>query len=85
MRHFLRLPGCVMMGRDSKEKHPLQIWSSLGPGIMVSLAGWDEQKYVGTVETRTGNGLIIWIRTDLNERKMFHFHEVKTVYIIDDS
>lgn len=74
-----------MMERDSGKNHPLQIWTSLKPGNIVSIAGSDKQKYVGTVETGTGDGLIIWIRTDLNERKMFHFHEVKTVRVIDNS
>lgn len=74
-----------MMERDSREKHPLQIWTSLRPGNIVSIAGSDKQKYVGTVETGTEDGLIIWIRTDLNERKMFHFHEVNTVRVIDNS
>lgn len=67
------------------ENHPLQIWSSLRPGNVVYVAGFDKKKYVGTIETRTEDGLIIWIRTDLNERKMFHFHEINTLRIVDNS
>ena len=66
------------------EGRPLQIWTSLSPGNFVSLASSDKQKYVGTVETGTEDGLIIWIRTDLNERKMFHFPEVESVHLIDN-
>lgn len=62
----------AILNRASGEKHPLQIWTSLSPGDIVSLSG-PEQKLVGTVETGTNDGLIIWVRNDLNERKMFHF------------
>lgn len=75
----------AMMDRVPGKKHPLQIWTSLRPGDIVSFAGSDKQKYVGTVEAGTGDGLIIWIRIDLNERKMFHLHEVNTVRVIDNS
>ena len=73
-----------MIEDGSKEKHPLQIWTSLRPGDTVAITGPDRQKYQGTVETGTEDGLVIWIRTNLNERKMFHFHHVNTVQIIDN-
>lgn len=74
-----------MMDRAPGENHPLQTWTGLRPGDIVSVAGSDNQKYVGTVETGTEDRLIIWVRNDLNERKMFHFHQVNTVGIIDNS
>jgi uncharacterized protein YijF (DUF1287 family) len=63
-------------------KHPLLTWSSLGPGDVVSLRVFGNRDYVGTVEDRSEDGLIIWIRDGLNERKLFHFHDCQLVTII---
>ena len=67
---------------DEAEKHPLSIWTGLAPGDVVSLHGTDTQDHVGTVETKTSDGLIIWIRTELNERKLFHFRECQSVRVV---
>lgn len=67
---------------EEAEKHPLLIWTGLAPGDVVSLQGTDNQDYVGTVETRTNDGLIIWIRDGLNGRKMVHFRECRSVRVI---
>lgn len=74
--------GLAKMNRFSGEKHRLLIWISLSPGDVVSLGGPHMQKHVGTVETGTNDGLIIWLRSSLNERKMFHFHECNSIQVI---
>lgn len=67
---------------EGVEKHPLVIWTSLNPGDLVSLRGLDIRDFVGTVESRTSDGLIIWIRDDLNERRLFHFRECQSIRVI---
>lgn len=37
---------------------------------------------VGSVETKTSDGLIIWIRDDLNDRRAFHFHDCEAVQLL---
>ena len=48
---------------EEAEKQAFSIWTSLAPGDVVSLRRTDTRHYVGTVETKTSDGLIIWIRT----------------------
>lgn len=67
---------------EGTEMHPLSMWTSLGPGDVVYLRGPGIQDFVGTVESRTRDGLIIWIRDDLNERRAFHFRECESVGVI---
>lgn len=67
---------------EGVEKHPLLIWTSLSPGDVVSLQGLDTSCCVGTVESRSSDGLTIWIKDDLNERKLFHFHECRSVLLM---
>jgi hypothetical protein len=54
-------------------EHLLAIWTSLTPGNIVSIRGLDPRDHVGTVESKTRDGPIIWVRDDLNERRLFHF------------
>lgn len=61
------------------EKHPLLIWTNLSPGDVVTLRGHNAQDYVGTVESKTKDGLIIWIRDNLNEGRLFHYRDVETI------
>lgn len=68
--------------RDDNGKHPLLIWTGLDAGDVVSLRTLGNRQYVGTVEQRTKDGLIIWIRDDLNERKLFHFRDCQSVVLI---
>jgi hypothetical protein len=67
---------------EEVEKHPLVIWTSLSPGDVVSLRGHGTEGCVGTVESRTSDGLIIWIRDGLNERRLFHFRECQSIRVI---
>ena len=71
------------MNHEAGEKHPLLIWMSLRPGDTVALEGPNMQIHEGTVETRTKDGEIIWLRTELNERKMFHICDCKSVKVIE--
>lgn len=68
--------------RKESGKHPLLIWTGLDPGDMVSMRALGNRCYVGTVEQRTKDGLMIWIRDDLNERKLFHFRDCQCVVLI---
>lgn len=68
--------------RDEAGKHPLLIWTGLDPGDVVSMRALGNRGYVGTVEHRTKNGLMIWIRDELNERKLFHFRDCQSVVLI---
>lgn len=78
-RHLAREP------HEREGGHPLLIWTSLAPGDVVSLRGPGNQVYIGTVESRTIDGLIIWMRDDLNDRKAFHFREFQSVRVIKAS
>lgn len=65
------------------EKHPLSVWTSLAPGDVVSLRRTDTQTtHVGTVETKTSDGLVIIIRDELNVRRLFHFRDCQSVRVI---
>lgn len=66
------------------QEHPLQIWTSLCPGDVVVLR-LSENEHIGTIETKTSDGLIIWIRDTLNDRKLFHFRECKSVQVINQT
>lgn len=68
--------------RDDADKHPLLIWTGLEPGDVVSVQALGNRGCVGTVEERTKDGLIIWIRDDLNERRLFHFRDCRSVALI---
>ncbi|GAA5197280.1 hypothetical protein GCM10023346_31560 [Arthrobacter gyeryongensis] len=63
-------------------KHPLSIWTTLAPGDVASFHLAMTGECVGTVETRTSDGLIIWVRDDLNERRLFHFHDCQSVRLL---
>lgn len=67
---------------EEAEKHPLSIWTGLTPGDIISVLGADTQSHVRTVETKTSDGLIIWIRDSQNEGKLFHFRECRTLRVI---
>lgn len=80
-----RRPGATKkLNSDLTKKHPLLVWASLRPGDTIVLRGSNSQHHVGTVVAGTNDGLIVWIRTDLNERKMFHFHDCESVSVIQD-
>lgn len=64
------------------EKHPLSIWTGLTPGDVVSLRVHQSGDFVGTVECVASEGLIIWVRDNLNERRLFHFHDCQSVRLL---
>jgi hypothetical protein len=68
--------------QEGVEKHALLIWTALAPGDVVSIGVPKAGDCVGTVESRTSDGLIIWIRDDLNERRLFHFHDCQSVRLL---
>lgn len=65
--------------RDDNAKHPLLIWTELDSEDVVSVRTLGNRDYVGTVEEKTKDGLIIWIRDDLNERRLLHFRDCLSV------
>jgi hypothetical protein len=64
------------------EKHHLLIWTSLARGDVVSLQGNNAQTYGGIIESKTSDGLIIWIRDELNDRKLVHVRDCRSVHVI---
>lgn len=69
-------------GHEEAEKHPLLIWTGISPGDVVSLRVSGNREYVGTMESGTSDGLIMWIRDDLNERRLFHFRDCQSIRLI---
>lgn len=67
---------------DELEKHPLLIWTGLAPGDIVSLRANNAQSYVGMVESKTNDGLVIWMRDEINERRLFHFQDCRSVQML---
>lgn len=67
---------------NDNAKHPLLIWTELDSGDVVSLRTLGNRDYVGTVEQKTKDGLMVWIRDDLNERRLFHFRDCLSVTLI---
>lgn len=67
---------------EGAQKHPLVIWASLSPGDVVSLRGLGTRDWVGTIESRADDGLTIWIKDKLNQRRSFHFRECQSVRVI---
>jgi uncharacterized protein YijF (DUF1287 family) len=61
---------------EDVEKHPLLVWTSIRPGDVVSLRVPGTGDYVGIVESSTNDGLVIWMRDCLNERRLFHFRGI---------
>ena len=69
--------------QEEGEKHPLLTWTGLGPGNVVSFReARTGQWVVGSIESTTRDGLIIWIRDDLNDRRAFHFHDCESVQLL---
>jgi hypothetical protein len=60
-------------------KHPLLIWPDLDSGNVVSCERLGNCDYVGAVDQKTNDELIIWIRDDLNEIELFHFRDCLSV------
>ena len=69
--------------RDSEvEPHAFMVWTSLTAGVVVSFHVPGTGDYVGTVESSTSDGLIIWVRDNLNERRLFHFHDCQSFHLV---
>lgn len=70
---------------DGKEatQHPLLTWTGLAPGDVVSLKlAITGHSVIGSVESKTSDGLIIWIRDQLNDRKLFHYNDCESVQLL---
>jgi hypothetical protein len=69
--------------QEEAEKHPLLTWTNFSPGDVVSFQeARTGQWVVGSVESKTRDGLIIWIRDDLNDRRAFHFHDCASIQLL---
>jgi hypothetical protein len=76
---------CLIEGQQQEEveKHPLLTWTGFSPGDVVSFQeARTGQRVVGSVESKTRDGLIIWIRDDLNDRRAFHFHDCESIQLL---
>lgn len=63
-------------------KHARSIWTSISPGDVVAIHLHDDRSCVGTMESSTTDGLIIWIRDELNERHLFHLEDCASIRLI---
>ena len=77
------IPDSTGINSSARDRHPLLAWTFLRPGATVALQLRKGQKLIGIVETGTPDGLVIWIRTELNERRMVHLHDCASVQILD--
>jgi hypothetical protein len=69
--------------QEEVEKQPLLTWTGLRPEDVVSCQeARTGQWVVGSVESKTRDGLIIWIRDNLNDRRAFHFHDCKSLQLL---
>jgi hypothetical protein len=67
---------------ELKGRH-LSIWTSLASGDAVFIRAMEGREFLGTIESKTNDDMIIWIRDNLNERRLFHFEECTFVHVID--
>lgn len=67
---------------EESDQNALSFWAALAPGDVVSLGVTGSGEYVGTVESKTGDGLIIWFRDSLNDRKLFHVQDCQYVQLL---
>lgn len=51
------------------------LWTSIQPGDLLTLSRVGVPLHHGMVEDRTDDGLILWIRDDLGERRLFHLYD----------
>ncbi|MFM9272343.1 hypothetical protein [Pseudarthrobacter sp. NKDBFgelt] len=58
---------------DSATRH--YDWAALDNGDFVLLSAPNGQRIAGTVEDRTEDSTIIWVRNLHNERKLFHIDD----------
>jgi hypothetical protein len=63
------------MHGDVRQEESSKAWADLQIGDFVALGGRGGPVHTGVVEDRTADGLIIWIRTGLNERRLFHLED----------
>lgn len=71
------------MTQHEVEEHPLLVWTRIAPGDVVSLLTPKTGEYIGEVEAKTIDGLIIWVRDHLNERRLFHFRDCQQVKLLN--
>jgi hypothetical protein len=56
-------------------EHPLLLWTKITPGDEIFIRGYGVQEVTGSVECKTNDGLILWLRNNLNERKLIHYRD----------
>lgn len=67
---------------NEAEIRGLQTWAGLIPGDTVIVEVPPARGYVGTVECISDDGLIIWMRDELNERKLFHVLDCRSMRLV---
>ncbi|WP_311215133.1 MULTISPECIES: hypothetical protein [unclassified Arthrobacter] len=67
------------------EAQTLPAWTRLTSGDVVSLRAPGMPEYLATVEARTNDGEIIWIRNSQNERRLHHFSDFQSVRLLPNN
>lgn len=52
----------------------------LGDVVVLQVQG--KGACVGRVESKTSDGLMVWVRDDLNERRLFHFQDCSSFQVL---
>ena len=58
-------------------------WAAIQPGDRVVLYGSKPEMHA-TVEDRTADGSVIWIRDELNERRLIHIDDYSEVCFVEN-
>lgn len=69
---------------ENVDGHLLLKWTALAPGDVVTLQV-TTGVFTGAVESKACDGLIVWMRDDLNERRLFHFHDCQSLWLMKSS
>ena len=51
------------------------MWSSLEPGVLVTLGRQGYEHYSGRVDERTADGRTIWVIDRIGDRRLFHIDD----------
>jgi hypothetical protein len=70
-------------GEAKAKEHPLSLWIRVAPGDRLVITRYGLPNVVGLLECRSNDGLIIWIRDELNDRKMIHFRDCRSFVLVE--
>lgn len=70
-------------GDVKAKEHPMSLWTRAAPGDMLVITRAGLPNVAGVIECRTGDGLIMWIRDELNDRQMIHFRDCCSIVLVE--